>query len=326
MISKVEKYIETHINKVTQKNLFTDKPNVIIGLSGGPDSVALLHIFSTFRDKYSIAISAAHLDHGWRKESEQDLIFCKNLCEKLKVPFYSAHAANLSVAIKSNGSKEEVGRKLRQFFFSQIKEKIGADYVALAHHQQDQQETFFLRLIRGCSLSGLVGIRPVHKYYIRPLLAVSRQEIINYLKENNSSYIVDKSNDSDAYLRNRIRKYLLPQFKKIDPRFDQKFSTTLQTLQDENDALHTLAFQAYFSTFAEPDRKGDVRLFCSLGETLQKRVIVEWLSGEGVPFNPSQAYLLEILRFIRSPRGGSHQLHLQWSIVKKKNRFWVEKH
>lgn len=326
MISKVEKFITTNINNILNiNNIFTDKPHIIIGLSGGPDSVTLLHIFSLFRDKYSITISAAHLNHGWRKESENDLLFCKNLCNSLKIPFYSAHANDLSISVKNNGSKEEIGRKLRRFFFSQIKEKIGANYIALAHHQQDQQETFFLRLIRGCSLNGLVGIRPFQQGYIRPLLSISRQEIMDYLKENNIPYVIDKSNDSDEYLRNRIRKYLLPQLKNIDARFDKKFATTLKTLQEENDSLDALAIQAHLSTFSKLDKKGNTKLFCSLGETLQKRVIVEWLSGEAVEFTPSQAYLMEILRFLRSPRGGTHQLHRQWSIVKKKNLFWLEK-
>jgi tRNA(Ile)-lysidine synthase len=301
-----------------------DTSHILVGLSGGPDSVFLLH----FLKKLKIKLSAAHLNHGWRKSAKIDELFCKNLCKKLKIDFFSAHAKDLKISVKNNGSLEEVGRKMRRYFLEQIKEKIGADYIALAHHQQDQQETFFIRIMRGCSLDGLVSMRPVQKPYIRPLLKTSKTEILKYLKENKIEYVVDPTNNSDKFLRNRVRKYLLPQLEKIDHRFNKKFATTLENLQKENEILQKLTkenFSRIFSTQPDGKQIGNKKIFCALNKIFQKRLIVKWLCEEKVPFSPSNAYFCEITRFIENPRGGKHNLNNQWSIHKKQSRFWIEK-
>src|SRR5579859_4278080 len=150
----------SRILEFTKNNhLIPDNHKIVVGLSGGPDSIFLLHLLADIRTQKNITLIAAHLDHQWRSNSAEDVIFCKKACDDLGIPFVSAQASDLSVAIKPNGSKEEVGRKLRRAFLESVAQQHNAHAIALAHHLQDQEETFLIRLIRGTTLSGLIGMR-----------------------------------------------------------------------------------------------------------------------------------------------------------------------
>lgn len=316
MFNKIKNYIKTHISPV-----FTEKPHILVGLSGGPDSVFLLHFLKKLETEGTITLSAAHLNHGWRTEANEEELFCKDLCKKLEIPCFAEHAKNLTIDLKPNGSQEEIGRKLRQHFFKKIKKEQNIDYIALAHHQQDQEETFFIRLIRGASLAGLTAIKPFQKEYIRPLLCLSKQEIVDYLEENNLEYKVDQSNESDNFLRNRIRNHVIPALKGVDPRFSQKFETTLKNLEQENLLLEKITESAFESVFSE--LIGNQEVFCSLDSILQKRLVVRWLCTKRVKFIPSSGFLEEIIKFISSERGGIHQVHENWAIKKQQKKFWI---
>jgi tRNA(Ile)-lysidine synthase len=327
MFNKVQNYIKAHVD------IETETPHILLGLSGGPDSVFLLYFLKKLRDKNLVKLSAAHLNHGWRKEADSEEEFCKNLCEKLGIKLYAQKAQNLDLktkpnGFKPNGSKEELGRLLRRHFFEQIKKNNGIDYIALAHHQQDQQETFFIRLIRGCSLSGLTSIKPVQSNYIRPLLTTSKSEILKFLDENKICYVCDQSNQSQDFLRNRIRKHVLPALRAVDPRFDQKFESSLEALEQENILLQDITNQAYKSVFEQnsglnPPVVGNKKKFMGLPSVLQKRIIIDWLCNENVQFRPSTGFLDEIIRFLASERGGTHNLHDGWHIKKKQDSFWI---
>jgi tRNA(Ile)-lysidine synthase len=306
------------------------QPHILVGLSGGPDSVFLLYLLHQLVTSGTITLSAAHLDHGWRTTSASDVLFCKNLCDQLGIPFYTQHAQDLPIAIKSNGSQEELGRKLRRHFFSTVQKQTKADLIALAHHQQDQQETFFMRLMRGTSLSGLCGMSTFNGCYFRPLLDTPKSSILDFLEHNNIPYLTDPTNNSDAYLRNRIRHHVLPALQLCDERFDQKFSSTLQLLHDEHNFLTTLALESFHTVFsAQPPHKqmrGDQPRFASLHPVLKNRVIITWLIAEKIPFQPHQRHLLEIIKFLSSPNGGSHQLGPTWTVFKKNRFFWIQHH
>jgi len=271
-----------------------------------------------------IKLIAAHLNHGWREDAHKDEDLCKKLCAQHNIELVIEHAKNLDLNIKANGSQEELGRKLRRHFFKTIHKKYNADYVTLAHHQQDQQETFFMRLIRGTTLNGLTSMQPVDGIYLRPLLKTSKKEILEYLQQNNIEYIVDYTNESDSFLRNRIRKYVIPALQKCDERFDKKFESSLEHLKQEDDFLDELTQKACDLVFA--DKKiGNKTEFEKLSLVIQKRLVPYWLTKEKVIFSPSNPQIMEIIRFLASPRGGSHQIHTEWSIQKKQNSFWINK-
>lgn len=302
-------------------NLIPQKSTIILGLSGGPDSMMLLHYLSAKHNAGEINLIAAHLDHEWRSNSQNDVEFCREQTYTLGIRLIAAKVSELSFKPKFNGSKEDLGRLLRRHFFESLKKQEGADLIALAHQMQDQQETFFIRMIRGSSLAGLTAMRPRQGDYIRPLLETSRTDIIAYLGNNNIPYLTDPSNESDLYLRNRIRNKVLPVLRTIDSRFDRNFARTLLQLKETDELLDTLVATTLASTSSTSDGKLAIYIkeFNTLHSVLKKRVIITWLIHEKVPFTPSEQFLTEIISFMSKPQGKTHQLHKTWSITKKQS-------
>jgi tRNA(Ile)-lysidine synthase len=317
--------VNKHITDVIT-NLKKHPPTIILGLSGGPDSVFLFHCLLPLHKQNTISLITAHLDHGWRKESAVDAQFCADLCKKHNIPFVLKHAKNYAAQIKWNGSQEEVGRKLRRLFFKELLEVYHADTVALAHHVQDQQETFFMRLIRGATLQGLTGMKLKDGHYLRPLLNVNKNDIIEYLEKHTIAYRSDPTNNNDNHLRNRIRKYVLPALKASDERFSKKFTDTLAHLQQEETFLQTLTQEAFDDVFQQKNTLfvGNLITFNKLAPVLQKRLIVFWLTKLETPFPASNAFLKEILRFLATNRGGHHAVTSHLTVYKQGKIFWAQ--
>jgi len=251
------------------------------------------------------------------------------LCLEHNVELEVLNAKNLNKSLKNNGSKEDLGRQLRRQVFAMLHKKYNAAFVALAHHAQDQQETFFMRLFRGSSLSGLQCMKQINDIYLRPLLKTNKREILKYLDNNTIDYCNDETNQDTTFLRNAIRHKVIPSLHECDNRFDQKFATTLQHLQEEEELLQTLTkefFETIFSVNSNDNtRRGKLAIFCKMPEALQKRILMHWLIAEGVSFNPSNAFLHEILKFLHQPRGGQHHVASSWSIRKAQQTIWIEK-
>ncbi len=300
---------------------------LIIGLSGGPDSVYLLHQLVALRTEKNLTLIAAHLDHEWRKESGNDAQFCKELCENLQVTCIIKKASDLDFLPKNTGSQEDTGRQLRRYFFEKIREEFNADAITLAHHQDDQLETFFIRIMRGASLEGLCGIKETSNFYIRPLLDTSKKEIIEYVDAHNLCYVTDASNASDNYLRNRIRNKALPALQECDARFTSKCLKIIEHLQEINTFVdeHTKAIYTALTFTKTEDgiQRLDWKKLVALNLYLQKRILQTWLIKHNVQFSPSNSFLEEMLRFISSKKGGSHQLGTSWKIVKKQSHIWI---
>lgn len=310
------------------KDIFATNPKIILGLSGGPDSIFLYEFLKELHKNNKIELICAHFDHEWRTESAKDWQFCKKLCLKDNIEFIGGKSSELNLNIKFNGSKEEIGRILRHTFLKKILLNKNAKYIALAHHLKDQQETFIWRIIRGTTLSGLTCMKKIDTPYIRPLLNIDKKEILNYLNNNKIEYLIDHTNESDNYLRNRIRKYVIPAIEKSDDRFDKKFITTLMLLQEEEDFLKNLTlinFNKIFEISSNNNKYiGNLKEFKSLDKVLQKRTLILLFCKEKLKFNLSNNYLNEVLRFIENKNGGSHQISTKFKITKKQNNFWVE--
>lgn len=322
IISSTQQQLELQFKHPLEEKLSL----IIVGLSGGPDSVFLLHIFHELAQQNLIQLAAAHLDHGWRENSAYDATWCKQLCEKLGVALYAEHAKNLSLP-KNLGSQEALGRALRRAFFKKLTQQLDADLVALGHHSDDQQETFFLRLMRGSSLNGLRCMDRFSGIYFRPLLNVKKTFILEYLNQNKIEYLTDYTNTSDTYLRNRIRNTVIPALRSCDKRFDEKFASTLERLQEEDAFLQEITLQKFNEIFTDNTQigqlSGNLTLFRTTHPVLQKRVLVLWLVQSQASFTPQHSFLLEIIKFLTSCRGGAHRLHDTWLIKKEGKRFWL---
>ena len=310
-----------------QQHLFSPGATIVVALSGGPDSVSLFHILLQRAKELNLTLIVAHLDHGWRTDSAHDAQFCKALAEKYTCRFIQAHARDLFPEKKIIPS-EESGRLLRRTFLQQVAAEYSADAIAFGQHKDDQIETFFIRLIRGASLSGLTGIQPKNALFIRPLLEISKQEILDYCARNNLSYCIDSTNTSDLYLRNRIRHTVIPSLTTIDKRFVSNCEKTIARLQKTEDYIVTQAENAFLRLSSLRDKKLYLSLpgLALLDPVLFPYLLIKWIKHEQVLFTPSDSLIEEIRSFICfSKRSKSHQVHPNWSFKKQKKEIFIER-
>lgn len=303
--------------------LLQHNTTIIVGLSGGADSVCLLHKLTTLQKSYNLQIIAAHFDHEWSKESKNAVISSQNIADQLGVDFITQSSSELKFKPKWNGSKEEHARNLRIHFLKSVAKEHNASSIALAHHAQDQEETFFIRLLRGSSLTGLTGIKEKNDIIIRPMLHCSKIEILNYLAEHNISYYQDPSNDSDDFLRNRIRHHVIPALENADQRFHTTFSNTISKLQAADNFLHNFSEQTLKSI--QTENGIDIAAFCALHITLQQRILMLYMIQQNITIPVHDKFLKECVRFLRNTKTNKHQIHHQWALQKHKNRFKIIK-
>ncbi|MCX5712225.1 MAG: tRNA lysidine(34) synthetase TilS [Candidatus Omnitrophica bacterium] len=213
-IRKLEAFLITDKvkNTIRQNRLISKGDRIIIGVSGGPDSVALLYVLNSLKAELGLKLRVVHLDHTLRKNSQADSEFVKNLAQKLGI---SAIISRVNVkALAGKGSIEEIARNQRLKLFSKVARFFKADKVALGHNLDDQAETVLMRLLRGSGLYGLSAIQPKRQIngltIIRPFLDTRRKDIEKFLKSKKIKSCLDESNLEDIYLRNKIRNTLLP--------------------------------------------------------------------------------------------------------------------
>lgn len=216
------------------EDLNLENKTLVVAVSGGPDSVALVHILS----KLGLDLHIAHLNHGLRgEESDQDAKHVEDIAQSLLLPYTIEKRA-----IPQTGSLQQEARRIRYGFFKDICEKHSTDTVVLAQHGDDQLETVFMNFFRGAGLTGLSGIKRISRYHgltlIRPLLKVRKEEILSYLKENQINYRIDSSNLKEKYLRNRFRLKILPWLEnQLGPGFKEAILSNVEVLQQEEDFL-----------------------------------------------------------------------------------------
>ncbi|MDP2654505.1 MAG: tRNA lysidine(34) synthetase TilS [Candidatus Omnitrophota bacterium] len=203
----------THIRDILRnRNLVAYGDTLIVGVSGGPDSMALLNLLARMRTTLGLKLIAAHVNHGLRRTAGRDERCVRQACVGLQIP---CHVKKLSLGRRrSRGSVEEIARNKRLQFFSASAKKLRADAVALAHTKDDLAETVLMRILRGTGLQGLQGM-PLSKNIngmkiIRPLLGISKHELLNYLQKEKIAFQVDESNSEQKFFRNKIRLELLP--------------------------------------------------------------------------------------------------------------------
>ena len=212
---------------------FMLKPSerVILGISGGPDSVCLLHLFYKYNSRLKLKILAAHFNHGLRKEADSDEEFVRCLCTSYKVKFVSAKK-DVNNFFRGD-SLEQTARRLRFDFFLQCSRYYKIRKIAIAHTRDDVIETLLMRIIRGTALRGMRAIMPKNMYkgmyIIRPLIEVDKGEVLKWLKDNNYSYVIDKTNFEDKFLRNKIRHKLIDELRKLNPNVENSLFNLSKT-------------------------------------------------------------------------------------------------
>ncbi len=239
---------DTVENYIKINHMLRPGDGIIAAVSGGADSVCLLHLLAGLREKYSLKMRAVHVHHGLRgDEADRDAEFTKALCSKLEVPCQVLYARVREYAKANSLSEEEAGRVLRYQLLEQEAEGWEKETgfpvkIATAHHGDDSAETILYNLFRGSGLQGMGGIRPVRGRIVRPVLCVTREEILQYLDENGLEYCEDSTNQSRDYTRNRMRCQILPEIvKEINPKASRHIRQAGEKIRQADEFLQTAA-------------------------------------------------------------------------------------
>ena len=223
----VNKVIET----IKKYHLIETNDKLVLGVSGGPDSISMLDILFKIKQNKQIQFDfvVAHVNHMIREEAGEDEQYVKNYCMKNDIKFYSKSIDVQKIANTNKIGTEEAGRNARYAFFDQILQEIGGNKIAIAHNKNDKVETIIMNELRGCGISGLKGIEPKREKYIRPLIECERKEIEEYCKENDIEPRIDQTNFENIYTRNKIRNIVIPY---IEKEFNPNIIKTIDRLSE----------------------------------------------------------------------------------------------
>lgn len=254
---------------------------VLLGCSGGIDSMVLLHYLKSREASLAIRVAAVHVDHMLRgAESAEDRLFTQKLCKKWDIPFHSRDIPIPSILEAGGGNKQQVCRQERYKYFEEVMAQTGATKFATAHHADDQLETILMSGLRGTLQSGSFGMpssRPFGKgQLIRPLLAVTKQEIADYARNNGVPFREDPSNAESRYTRNRIRKNVVPELKKENADVSKQFVELSASLQEDQKFLTELAQEKLNALFLQEEQEIalSAERFRSHASALQKRMVL----------------------------------------------------
>lgn len=261
---------------IQKYNMITHGDTIVLGLSGGADSVALLLFLLSLKQEYNLKILAVHINHKLRGlESERDEEFVVYLCEKLQVSLKVACFEISKIAKKKSLSIEVCARECRYDYFNKIAVQYGAK-IATGHTLSDSMETVFLNLIRGTGMAGICGIPPVRGNIIRPLIACTRKEIEAYCLCNNQNYVIDSSNLTDVYTRNKIRRHIIPHAYEINPNFEYAFLNFTQTIKEDQQYLMGKAREIFEEIVQQ--NICDIKQLLSLDLAIRNRVLALFLA------------------------------------------------
>ena len=259
------------MNDILNK-LKTKLPNhstIVIAVSGGPDSMVLLSLLYKIKKEKNLKLICAHVNHKLRKESEEEAKMLKTFCTHNNIIFEYMEINEYK------GNKENYARKKRYEFFEKLIKKYSSSYLLTAHHGDDLTETIMMRLIRGSSLKGYAGFNEITEKenykIIRPLITKTKEEILNYAIKNNIPYAIDKTNNSDVFTRNRIRKYILPKLKEENKSVHLKFLEFSKKLTETEKFLEKITKEKLKQIYKE--KIIDINLLKNEDELIQKQII-----------------------------------------------------
>ena len=263
-------------NTIRRYNMPLTGRTVAIGVSGGADSMALLHVLLELRDEYNMNIIACHVNHGIRGETaDRDEMFVIRECEKLGVEVHVLSADVPAGAERERLGVEEYGRKLRYEFFNSVADDV---IIATAHTLSDRCETLIFNITRGASVKGLCSIPDQRDNIVRPLIDCTRDEIEKYCADNSIEYITDETNFEDIYSRNRIRLNVIPELKKLNPSVEKSFFRLISNAEEENDFISD--FSKQITEKAKIENGYDAHLISRQHSAVVKRVIAEIIISE----------------------------------------------
>lgn len=321
--------LESLVDRVMQQDLQIPKQaSILVAVSGGPDSVALLNVLYTLQERYQWRVGVIHINHQLRgEESALDEAYVKDFCLKLDIPCWIEYVDVNGVKQERGGNKQEIARTLRYDAFAKVAKRGAFHYVALAHQQDDQAETILMRLIRGTHSSGLVGI-PVRRSWrgielIRPLLSISRDIINEYCEQHQLQPRTDQSNFSTEYTRNFLRLQVFPELEKINPNVKETIAHLGARMLEEEEvwkqweykALEQISFHQKLDQVSWSRKR-----FHDLPIALQRRVVklilssLRWLTELEITYSRIEQVRNWVLS--SAPSG---EIHLEHGVYVRKS-------
>lgn len=312
------------------RGLIEKGDKVIVGVSGGPDSMCLLHVLNTIKNEKKIQfdIIACHVNHMIRKNALLDEQFVENYCKKESIPVFILHAKVLETAKKDKIGTEEAGRAIRYQFFEEIAKKEGANKIATAHNANDNAETVMMNILRGTSINGLKGIEEKRGNIIRPLLSIQREEIEAYCQEVGLNPREDESNHELIYTRNKIRNELFPLIQeKFNPNIIEGLNRLSQLATEETEYIQKKAIKAYQEICLEENLSEkrcvlDLKKFSSFELVIKRRVILYTINKIlGTTANIQKIHIEDIIKLCDHNIGNKYltpNKHIKIEIKKKK--------
>lgn len=301
---------------IKEYDMISSGDRVLVGVSGGPDSVTLLHLLWKHSKILRCSLHVAHINHGLRgKDAEADARYVEKLCKKLKVPVTLRKVDVKTFAKENKLSIEDAGRRIRYEFYEEIAKEIGASRVALGHTADDNVETFLMRIVRGAGTRGLLGIPFVRGKIIRPLLKICRSEIEGYLRKKRIKPRTDYSNYSSKYLRNKIRLKIIPQLERINPKIKESILNTIVLLTADYEYLKSISEKTLAGIIIKRGSgyiKLDIDKLLMLPESILRYILRDAIQEiKGNLEEITYKHIAEIVSKLNKPKG--FELHLPQS-------------
>jgi len=268
---------EEVLDTIKKYNLISKNDKIVLAVSGGPDSIAMLNIFISLRKEYNLSLYVAHVNHLIRENAKLDEEFVKEFCIKNDVPCFIKKVDVLKKANQDKIGTEEAGRKVRYEFFDEILSKTNSNKIAIAHNKNDSAETVILNIVRGSGTAGLIGIEPKNGKYIRPLIKSERAKIEKYCNINNLNPRIDESNNENIYNRNKIRNIIIPYIKeKLNPNIINTIDRLSDIVKEEEDYINNIISNIYQEILIEEKLnyiKLNRRIFNSKELLIKKKLV-----------------------------------------------------
>ena len=275
------------LETIKKYKLIENGDRLVLGVSGGPDSITMLNILNDLRNDRNLHMSfdiiVAHVNHLIREEAKEDEKFVEDFCKKINVPFYSKSIDVQRIANNNKIGTEEAGRNARYEFFDEILKKTNSNKIAIAHNKNDKVETIIMNMLRGSGIAGLKGIEPIkNNKYIRPLIECERFEIEQYCKENNIDARIDRTNFENIYTRNKIRNIVLPYIKEeFNPNIIQTMYRLSELVKEEDEYLENTVINKYKELIIEEQEKQfimDLKGFNKQEKVIKSRLLLYTIS------------------------------------------------
>ncbi len=279
--------LEKVLNTIKKYNLIENGDRIVLGVSGGPDSICMLNILNDIRNDKKLHmefdIIVAHVNHLIRDEAKDDEIFVKDFCEKIGVQFYSKSIDIQKIANNNKIGTEEAGRNARYEFFDEVLKKTDSNKVAIAHNKNDKVETMIMNVLRGSGIAGLKGIEPIKNgKYIRPLIECERFEIEQYCKDKQIDARIDRTNFENIYTRNKVRNVVIPYIKEeFNPNIVQTMDRLSQLIKEEDEYLDKVVRDKYNELILEENLREfvmNLKEFNKQEKVIKSRILLYTIS------------------------------------------------